>query len=102
VFITKASHPPANNAVNPALPSYFEEMGNGDAILSPGEWLMVYADNCYDSSTSDSNPRGQVLVWQPDFSQMVEVPVKDTIGYSLTDKSSGTVLQQGTLQFIPP
>jgi hypothetical protein len=46
---------------------------------------------------------GKVLVWQPvDSVQGVEVPVKDTIGYTLTDKSSNTVLQQGTLSFIPP
>ncbi len=103
VFITASSHPPAANAVNPGLSSYFEEMGNGDGTLSDGEWLMVYADNCYDSSTSDSNPRGQVLVWQPGGSgDRVEVPVKDTIGYTMTDTGSGNVLQQGTLQFFPP
>lgn len=103
VFITATSRPPVKNAVNPELSSYFEEMGNGDGTLSSGEWLMVYADNCYDSSLSDGNPRGQVLIWEPENSrQRVEVPVKDTIGYTLTDKSSGTALQQGTLSFIPP
>jgi hypothetical protein len=77
-------------------------MGNGDGVLDPGEWLMVYADNCYDSSQANDEPRGKVLVWQPEGSgSRVEVPEKTIIGYSLKNTADGSVLQQGTLSFAP-
>jgi len=102
ITLTSATTPPSANAVNPKLSSYFEEMGNGDGILENGEWLMVYADNCYDSSGASSEPRGKVLVWQPqDSVTKLEVPLKDTTGYVLKDAASGEILQQGTIPFIP-
>jgi PKD repeat protein len=102
VTITSQTVPPPVNVVNDQLTSYVEEMGNGDGILEPGEWLMVYADNCYDSSRADGEPKGRVLVWQPqDTGSRVEVPLKDSIRYSLKDAADGTVLQQGTLMMVP-
>jgi len=102
VRITSSTMPPATNVVNSQLVSYFEEMGNGDGILDPGEWLMVYADNCYDSSQAEGEPKGKVLVWQPqDTVSALEVPLKDSVGYSLKDSSDGTILQQGTILLVP-
>jgi hypothetical protein len=94
--------PPSKNAVNSRLSSYFEEEGNGDGTLDPGEWLMVYADNCYDSSNADSEPKGKVLTWQPaDAASKIEVPMGDSIDYVIRDRVSATTLQEGTLVFVP-
>ena len=103
VALTTATPLPSVNVVGTNAASYIEEMGNGNGILEPGEWLMVYADNCYDSSAAEGEPKGGVLTWQPaDSFQKVEVPVKDSVLYSLTDTGTGAVLQQGTLLFVPP
>jgi hypothetical protein len=62
----------------------------------------VYSDNCYDSSAASSEPRGKVLVWHPqDSATGVEVPLMDTIDYRLKNKADGSVLQQGSLTFVP-
>jgi hypothetical protein len=101
-ILTSSTVPPSANAVNGRLSSYFEEMGNGNGILEPEEWLMVYSDNCYDSSRADGEPKGKVLVWQPqDSVSRIEVPLKDTVGYSLKDTAAGTLLQQGTVMLVP-
>jgi PKD repeat protein len=102
VSLTSFTLPPSSNVVSAGFSTYFEEMGNGDGVLENGEWLMVYADNCYDSSLADGEPRGKVLTWHPkDSGTGVEVPFRDTIGYSLTDTKDGTNLQQGTVTFVP-
>jgi PKD repeat protein len=103
VILTSSASPPAVNALGPSHPSYFEEIGNGDGTLDPGEWLMIYADNCYDSSLAEDGPGGRALTWQPEGSaRKVEVQVGDVIGYSLKDTGTGSVLQQGTIHFVPP
>jgi len=102
VTITSSTVLPPVTSANPPLTSYFEEMGNGNGVLDPGEWLMVYADNCYDSSQASDEPRGRVLVWQPwGTGSKLELLLKDSINYSLKNRADGTVLQQGTLSFIP-
>jgi len=102
VTITSSTLPPSATSSNPPLTSYFEEMGNGNGVLDPGEWLMVYADNCYDSSQASDEPKGKVLVWRPEGSASpLEVRLRDPIRYSLKNKADGTVLQQGTLSFVP-
>jgi len=102
VTLTSSTLMPSPNAVNARPVPYFEEMGNGDGILDPEEWLMVYSDNCFDSSGADGEPKGRVLVWQPpDAGSMIEVPLKDTVKYSLRNSATGTILQQGTVLLVP-
>jgi len=102
VKITATTRPPSPNAVGTGLSSYFEEEGNGDGTLESGEWLMVYADSCYDASKSDSEPKTKVVGWHPaGTGSGVEVPMNDTINYVLKDTATGTILQEGTLDFVP-
>ncbi|HTY53097.1 MAG TPA: DUF3344 domain-containing protein [Methanomicrobiales archaeon] len=102
VTLDSQTVPPSPSVINPSSSSYFEEMGNGDGVLDPGEWLMVYADGCYDSSQAADEPRGKVLTWKPRGSgSQVEVPEKAILGYSLKNTADGSVLQQGTLSFAP-
>jgi len=102
VDLTDETVPPSKNAVNSRLSSYFEEEGNGDGTLDPEEWLMVYADNCYDSTQANDMPRGKILTWQPVGASMkIEVPLGDTIDYRIKNRVTGTTLQEGTLDFVP-
>ena len=102
IDLTAETVPPSKNAVNSRLSSYFEEEGNGDGTLDPGEWLMVYADNCYDSTQANDMPRGKILTWQPaGAATKIEVPLGDMIDYRIKNSVTGTTLQEGTLNFVP-
>lgn len=84
-----------------SLSSYLEETGNGDGVLAPGEWLMVYADSCLEMRGTGS-PDGMAVRWQPgDTPDPVTVFLGDDLSYSLVDHTRGEVLQEGRIEFTP-
>ncbi len=66
VTLTPSSTPPDDPRLNAGITAYFEEIGNGDGIVSSGEWLMIYADGCLIRETSGL--KKECLVWRPDTS----------------------------------
>lgn len=100
VALTSTTRFPAEST-DPSLSSYLEETGNGDGILTPGEWLMVYADSCLEM-TGTGSLDGKAVRWQPGgASDPVTVFLGDSLSYSLVDRSRGAVLQEGQIKFTP-
>ena len=82
VGLTPSSTPPDNPRLNAGITTYFEEVGNGDGIISSGEWLMVYADGCLIREVSGL--KKECLVWRPDTSSdPLTVATGDILQYRL-------------------
>jgi len=64
--LAPSSIPPDDPQLNAGIATYFEEVGNGDDIISSGEWLMIYADGCLVREISGE--KRECLVWRPDTS----------------------------------
>lgn len=80
--LTPSSTPPGDPRLNAGVTTYFEEVGNGDGIISSGEWLMIYADGCRVRETPGL--RKEYLIWRPDpSSDPFEVATGDALQYRL-------------------
>jgi len=80
--LTPSSTPPDDPRLNAGISSYFEEVGNGDGVISSGEWLMVYADGCLIREISGL--KKECLVWRPDTSpDPLTVAAGDLLQYRL-------------------
>jgi PKD repeat protein len=95
-----SSTPFPSFGTDPSLSHYLYEEGNGDGVLTPGEWLMVYADSCFEKSNGGPGS-GKAIGWQPaGASQQVTAYHGDIISYSLYEVSSGELIQEGQLTFM--
>jgi hypothetical protein len=99
--MTHFSIPPDDLLLNAGITSYLEEMGDGDGILSAGEWLMIYADGCrihdYESGVRE------FLMWRPDSSSApMEIGTGDILQYRLVLLPEGREIATGEMQVIFP
>jgi FlaG/FlaF family flagellin (archaellin) len=78
---------------------YFLKVANKtlvDKTISPGDKFMVYADNCY-ITTSGTTP-GSMITWQPDGSPgHVYGNIDQTLKWAIVDKKSGQTITSGVL-----
>ncbi len=82
ITIGPSSTPPDDPRLNAGINTYFEEIGDGDGVISSGEWLMVYADGCLIRRISGLNR--ECLVWRPDTSSgSLTVAAGDALKYRL-------------------
>jgi PKD repeat protein len=80
--LTPSSTPPDDPGLNAGVTAYFEEVGNGDGVISSGEWLMVYADGCLIRKMSGL--KKECLVWRSDTSlDPLTVDAGDALQYRL-------------------
>jgi hypothetical protein len=82
ITLAPSSTPPDDPGLNAGITAYFEEVGNGDGVISSGEWLMVYADGCLIREISGL--KKECLVWRPDTSpDPLTVAAGDLLQYRL-------------------
>jgi hypothetical protein len=99
VTLTSTTPFPATDSADPSLTAYLEEVGDGDGLIEPGEWLMVYADACFINSRTS----GSAVSWQSaDTSSPMTVYVGDSLTYALYDRMNSKTLQEGQITFSPP
>ncbi|HOS82826.1 MAG TPA: DUF3344 domain-containing protein [Methanolinea sp.] len=99
VSLTTSTQLPPERS-DPSLSSYLEEVGNGDGILSDGEWLMVYADSCLERVDTETGLKSGAVRWQPPGSPVsVTVPVNGHLHYSVSDRSRGAIVKDDDLLF---
>lgn len=81
--------------------TYFSTGGLDYTELNAGDYFVLLADSCYDSTgaTDTSVTKGKFLVWTPSGSKgSFEAQVGKDLQYSIIEKSSGNVLQRGTVR----
>jgi PKD repeat protein len=99
--MTHFSIPPDDLLLNTGITSYLEEMGDGDGILSAGEWLMIYADGC--RIHDDESGVREYLMWRPDSSSApMEIGTGDILQYRLVLLPEGREIATGEMQVILP
>ena len=82
ITIGPSSTPPDDPGLNAGITTYFEEIGDGDGVISSGEWLMVYADGCLIRTTAGM--KQGCLVWNPGTSpDPLTVTTGDLLQYRL-------------------
>jgi hypothetical protein len=80
---------------------YLKTGGSGEVTIGPGDWFMLYADNCFDDSGS-AEGGGKALSWAPaDSSSPFVTYLGVDCEYRIIDYASGSVIQQGTIRFGP-
>ena len=81
--------------------TYFSTGGLAYTELSAGDYFILLADSCYDSTgtTDTSIMKGKFLVWSPSGSNgSFEAQVGKDLQYSIIEIKSGNVLQRGTVR----
>ncbi len=84
---------------------YFLKVGNtslSDALISPGDKFMLYADNCYDSSTATYKgqpyAQGRWITWDPAGTQGgFAAQLNTKIQYKLIDRRSSRAIASGEI-----
>ena len=81
--------------------TYFSTGGVDYTELNAGDYFILLADSCYDS-TSATDPaitKGKFLVWSPEDSKgTFTAQIGKDLQYSIIDTASGNVLQRGTVK----
>jgi len=92
--------PNATTCLPSGIDKYLVEIGSNDGYIQPGDKFMLYADNCYDSSTAPFGG-GVFFTWKPDGAAGGFGAQKyTTIEYKIIHKPSGKTIASGTIEVI--
>ncbi|OPY28391.1 MAG: PKD domain protein [Methanocella sp. PtaU1.Bin125] len=87
---------PASRCTSPAVQAYLQIPGSDGRTVRPGDWLMLYADNCLELAG------GKALSWSPDGPSLpFVVSFGEECRYAIIYEPDGTILAGGTVQFGP-
>jgi len=93
--------PNATTCLPSGINKYLVEIGSNDGYIQPGDKFMLYADNCYDSSTAAWEPRGVFFTWKPvGATDGFGAQKYTTIEYKIIHKPSGKAIATGTIEVI--
>ena len=80
---------------------YFQKIGNtslSDTTIAPGDKFMLYADNCYDSSSATYTPQGKFITWKPVGSAAgFGLELNTKVQYKVIDKTTSRVISSGDI-----